>query len=116
MLNNFCFHVYAQKSVFIGQNVNAFLTASTPPDIIVHRAGSQLKTQKPKKLEVILFLPAPFFGGGTFLAAGGQLSKFPLKILATLLVFRRLYNCAVNNDLSSVCSQHLMKAFLSFPI
>ena len=24
MLNNFCFHVYAQKSVFIGQNVNAF--------------------------------------------------------------------------------------------
>ena len=61
------------------------------------------KTQKPKKLEVILFLPAPFYwGGGTFLAAGGQLSKFPLKILATLLIFRRLYNCAVNNDLSSV--------------
>ncbi len=22
MLNNFCFHVYAQKSLFIGQNVN----------------------------------------------------------------------------------------------
>ena len=29
MLNKFCFHVYAQKSVFIGQNVN-FLTPSTP--------------------------------------------------------------------------------------
>ena len=29
MLNNFCFHLYAQKSLFIGENVNAFfLTAS----------------------------------------------------------------------------------------
>ena len=25
MLNNFCFHVYAQKSVFIGQNVNVYV-------------------------------------------------------------------------------------------
>ena len=24
MLNNFCFHVYAQKSLFISENVNAF--------------------------------------------------------------------------------------------
>ena len=24
MLNNFCFHVYAQKSLFRGENVNAF--------------------------------------------------------------------------------------------
>ena len=24
MLNNFCFHVYAQKSLFIGENGNAF--------------------------------------------------------------------------------------------
>ena len=24
MLNNFCFHVYAQKSLFIGENVNGF--------------------------------------------------------------------------------------------
>ena len=24
MLNNFCFHVYAQKSLFIIENVNAF--------------------------------------------------------------------------------------------
>ena len=23
-LNNFCFHVYAQKSLFIGKNCNAF--------------------------------------------------------------------------------------------
>ena len=25
---NFCFHVNAQKSLFIGENVNAFLTAA----------------------------------------------------------------------------------------
>ena len=34
MLNNFCFHVYAQKSLFIGENCNAFFwttaTAATP--------------------------------------------------------------------------------------
>ena len=24
MLNNFCFHLYAQKSLFIGENCNAF--------------------------------------------------------------------------------------------
>ena len=35
MLNNFCFHVYAQKSVFIGQNVNVFifLTSATPSPV-----------------------------------------------------------------------------------
>ena len=47
MLNIFCFHVYAQKSLFIGENDNVFL------DILIHhtlscefanhRAGSQLK-------------------------------------------------------------------------
>ena len=26
MLNNFCFHVYAQKSLFIGENDNVYLT------------------------------------------------------------------------------------------
>ena len=55
MLNNFCFYVYAQKSLFKVENVNAFFwqnfsfmffldhisTLST--DITVHRAGSQLK-------------------------------------------------------------------------
>ena len=31
MLNNFCFHLYAQKSLFIGENCNAFfLTAAAP--------------------------------------------------------------------------------------
>ena len=47
MLNNFFFHVYAQKSLFIGQNVNGFFltSSSSPPDIRVHRAGSQLKIQ-----------------------------------------------------------------------
>ena len=32
MLNNFCFHVYAQKSVFMGVNDNDyFLTAAPSP-------------------------------------------------------------------------------------
>ena len=48
MLNNFCFHVYAQKSLFIGENNNPFfdsLSSSTrASDITVLRAGSQLKT------------------------------------------------------------------------
>ena len=31
MLNNFCFHVYVQKSLFIGENGNgSFFTSSTP--------------------------------------------------------------------------------------
>ena len=31
MLNNFCFHVYAQKSLFIGENDNEyFWTAAAP--------------------------------------------------------------------------------------
>ena len=31
MLNNFCFHVYAQMSLFVGENDNAyFLTAGGP--------------------------------------------------------------------------------------
>ena len=49
MLNNFCFHVYAQKSLFKVENVNAyFLTssssaaASAPREFANHRAGSQL--------------------------------------------------------------------------
>ena len=29
MLNNFCFHVYAQKSLFIGENCNAFFGTSS---------------------------------------------------------------------------------------
>ena len=32
MLNNFCFHVYAQKSLFVGENGNAFFgTSSSAP-------------------------------------------------------------------------------------
>ena len=40
MLNNFCLHVYAQKSLFIVENDNDFLGAytTTPPDITVSRA------------------------------------------------------------------------------
>ena len=34
MLNNFCFHVYAQKSLFLGENGNAFfLTTSSPSPV-----------------------------------------------------------------------------------
>ena len=29
MLNNFCFHVYAQKSLFIGENGNEFFLTSS---------------------------------------------------------------------------------------
>ena len=48
MLTNFCFHVYAQKSVFICENCTGFFLTSTilstrACDIRVHRAGSQLK-------------------------------------------------------------------------
>ena len=30
MLNNFCFHVYAQKSLFLCENCNAFLGRHQP--------------------------------------------------------------------------------------
>ena len=30
MLNNFCFHVYAQKSLFIAENCNAFFGTAAP--------------------------------------------------------------------------------------
>ena len=45
MLNNFCFHVYAQKSLFMAENCNVFfLTATTSScEFGVSRAGSQLK-------------------------------------------------------------------------
>ena len=31
MLNNFCFHVYAQKSLFIAENCNGFFGTSPSP-------------------------------------------------------------------------------------
>ena len=53
MLKNFCFHVYAQNSLFIGENVNVFFTSwfffdktflsTLSCEWTVHRAGSQLK-------------------------------------------------------------------------
>ena len=54
MLNNFCFHVYAQKSLIIDENGNDFfghhpqrhhIQWIVSTDIRVHRAGSQLKTE-----------------------------------------------------------------------
>ena len=47
MPSNFGFHVWAEKSVFIGENGNAFFGGDSSirsTDIRVHRAGSQLKT------------------------------------------------------------------------
>ena len=32
MLNNFCFHVYAQKPLIIGENGNDFFWTSSSPD------------------------------------------------------------------------------------
>ena len=49
MLKFFSFHVYAQKSLFIAKNCNAFLghwsssSSPSPVSLRVHRAGSQLK-------------------------------------------------------------------------
>ena len=50
MLNNFCFHVYAQKSLFIAENCNVLFFLGQHqhhPHLFivhrVHRAGSQLK-------------------------------------------------------------------------
>ena len=49
MLNNFCFDVYAQKSMFIGENGNDFLGPQqqhTPDPLtleFIELAGSQLK-------------------------------------------------------------------------
>ena len=47
MLNKFCFHLYAQKSLFIGQNCNEFFltSSSSSREFRVSRAGSQLKIQ-----------------------------------------------------------------------
>ena len=45
MLNNFCFHVYAQKSLFIDADAFFTLTLSTLScKFANYRAGSQLKT------------------------------------------------------------------------
>ena len=33
MLNNFCFHLYAQKSLFIAENCNGFLGTSSPSPV-----------------------------------------------------------------------------------
>ena len=61
MLNNFCFHVYAQKSMFIGENVNVFwdIHHTRATDIRVHRAGSQLKTDNfcALKSELVVLWP-----------------------------------------------------------
>ena len=43
MLNNFSFHVYAPKSLFIAENDNAFLGPPEPHSIRVYTGDSHLK-------------------------------------------------------------------------
>ena len=65
MLNNFCFHVYAQKSLFLCENCNMFFWTSSAREFANHRAGSQLKMTESQKLGTFFFdIPAfkPFFG------------------------------------------------------
>ena len=47
MLNNFCFHVYAQKSLFIAENCNALSDISSI-NLGVCRAGSHLNLSSMK--------------------------------------------------------------------
>ena len=47
MLNNFCFHVYAQKSLFIAENCNGFFWTAPPYPLtleFLELVPSQLKT------------------------------------------------------------------------
>ena len=44
MLNNFCFHVYAQKSLFIVENANVYFWTSSSPS--------------PVRLDVIELVPS----------------------------------------------------------
>ena len=59
MLNKFCFHVYAQNSLFIGENCNGIfwdlITLSC--EFRSHRAGSQLKRLLFPKTREILCMP-----------------------------------------------------------
>ena len=45
MLNNFCFHVCAQKSLFIAENCNVVFLTTAACEFGVSRAGSQLKRE-----------------------------------------------------------------------
>ena len=63
MLNNFCFHVYAQKKMFVGENGNTFLAvfdrigSTRAPDIRVHKADSQLIIG----IQIITRMPSTMF-------------------------------------------------------
>ena len=47
MLNKFCFHVYAQKLLLIGENVNVFFDLLTLPcEFRVRRAGSLIRQER----------------------------------------------------------------------
>ena len=48
MLNNFCFHVYAQTSLFKGENWNGYFLTSAPYLVILEfiELGSQLKISR----------------------------------------------------------------------
>ena len=52
MLNNFCFHVYAQKSVFIGENGNEVFSWEPALETPNSRAADEVK-KKPLQFSVI---------------------------------------------------------------
>ena len=57
MLNNFCFHVYAEKSLFIAENCNAFFfTSAASCELANPRAGSHLT--------IVQFSREPLVPGG----------------------------------------------------
>ena len=62
MLSNFCFHIYAQKSLFIGENDNGFfyllilLTRSTDIRLIIFRVDSESAIKKFRKKQTFLRL------------------------------------------------------------
>ena len=60
MLNNFCFHVYAQKSLFIVENVNEFFWTS-----------AATTSPSPVSLEFIELVPStPWWDMSEYRAAG----------------------------------------------
>ena len=50
ILNNFCFHVYAPKSLFISAICNEYFLTPASRDLRGHRAGSQLK------IKIVIYL------------------------------------------------------------
>ena len=95
-----CHNVFYQSTLSLNKSTNAL---NQRPFIHFLLAGNQLYGSRVAESDFIP--PSEIWWSPTFLPAGGQFSKFLLKILATLQMCSE-----VNHDLSSVCSQHLIKA------